>query len=300
LAFVLLAAATAQAAEIDLERIVSIESLIGDQLQYPTTPRDKNMPILPMIIGGHDTKIEEHPHHVGVILTIGDAHGLCGGSLIANNIVMTAAHCVDPLRNATGNFTIVAGINELKEINGTKHYKVKAQSIHPEYTGEIPKTGLPDDIALLLLEEEVEDSDRSRPIKINRGAKPEPGSKVTLSGHGRFHWYNNDLPAHIQETTMDVVKGDVCRQWFKDVPHDDARQLCVHSWTHSACQGDSGGALQQCEVDEESGDKECVAVGIVSFGFGLSCAPFPGIYTDVDFFADWIDDESKKLLDGDY
>jgi secreted trypsin-like serine protease len=98
------------------------------------------------IIGGKDAEIKEFPHQVSLRYIDGNKH-FCGGSIITNQHILTAAHCVKNLWPPYSNVKIHTGTSFSNSIIGCK-YKILLVHIHPGYTGQ-NETSFHNDIAVI-------------------------------------------------------------------------------------------------------------------------------------------------------
>lgn len=136
---------------------------------------------------------------------------------------------------------------------------------------------LANDIALLKLETPFEFSDKVAPIKLPFKGQETTGN-CTVTGWGTLSFFGQ--PSDIlQKVTVPVVPDDKCRESYgKDDIKDS--MICAGEAGKDSCQGDSGGPMR-------CGD---YLGGIVSWGQGCASPGFPGVYTQVSYFIDWINE----------
>ena len=67
--------------------------------------------------------------------------------------------------------------------------------------------------------------------------------------------------------------------------------LCAGEGSMDACQGDSGGPLI-CEHEQAGLPSQLVQCGIVSWGIGCGDPEYPGVYTELTYFLDWIEENA--------
>lgn len=99
------------------------------------------------IVGGVNANINEFPYQVS-LRTIADNHHFCGGSIISDRHILTAAHCVfGSIRPPYRNVRVYAGSSSSKSVNGSAHL-VKRIDVHPKYTGR-SESSMRNDVAVI-------------------------------------------------------------------------------------------------------------------------------------------------------
>jgi secreted trypsin-like serine protease len=225
---------------------------------------------------------------------------LCGGSLIAHNWVLTAAHCVDQSAAADGELRVRLGTSFIWSNQGVSH-KVELAVRHPNYN---PNT-FENDIALVRIartrrDEEgqaqtQQEGDARGPIDTIR--RYGSSARDTQLSNGQIFqatgWGDTAQSNAVRYSPrlLEVQVARMPQNLCASLPEYQGRikptMLCGTSPISDTCQGDSGGPMV---TRAGRPDNEAVAlVGIVSWGKG--CAEFgkPGVYTRVSFFNRWID-----------
>ena len=250
--------------------------------------------VKPHIIGGVEATIEEAPWQVGLMFFGAEnprsATG-CGGSVISAEWVVTAAHCVDFL-TSPGELQVTAGVTTLPDSDtaSVPRYAVERILIHPDWNA----TSYYADVALLKLATPLPvDGVTIAPISLPTFASwPAAGTTALITGWGNSRSQTDPayLPA-LRKADISVLAGpgeDACGQYpAYPAPsgYDPEVMLCAGKETPpliDACQGDSGGplAIQR--------DGQWWLAGITSWGIGCAEPGFPGIYTRVTAFTNWI------------
>uniref|UniRef100_A0A8C8IBY0 Peptidase S1 domain-containing protein n=1 Tax=Oncorhynchus tshawytscha TaxID=74940 RepID=A0A8C8IBY0_ONCTS len=230
------------------------------------------------IVGGKDAQKGSWPWIVYLLITDDRGCFSCGGSLLTEEWVLTAAHCVDPHDNPIPDrSSIRLGTHSLNE--PSVFYRSISRIVsHPQYQ----RLALLHDIALVKMSEKVSFSSLVKPMSLPKPSDAfGPRPKCFVAGWGDVG--NNGET--LQELKLPIVKQSTCKKKFPELTDN---MLCAGSMKkdEDSCQGDSGGPL----VCRSSG--EFVQVGIVSFGDINGCAlkGFPGVYTRVKRYMDFINE----------
>ncbi|XP_059060060.1 trypsin-3-like [Achroia grisella] len=213
------------------------------------------------IVGGVETDIEKRPYQVALIL---DNKYFCGGFIISENYVLTAAHCAEGI--APENVTMRIGSSWRR--NGTI-VPISEVWTHPEYG----QPTFDKDVAVLKTASPLEFNDRVQPVKLPPLGRPMVGSTdIDVSGWGRTQQGAPTIPERLMEVTIPVVNYYQC--FLSYYAYLTKNMFCAGNFFlggKGTCQGDSGGAAVQ--------DGYCV--GIVSFGRGCAQPLSPSVFANI-------------------
>uniref|UniRef100_A0A8C9QEH6 Peptidase S1 domain-containing protein n=1 Tax=Spermophilus dauricus TaxID=99837 RepID=A0A8C9QEH6_SPEDA len=223
------------------------------------------------IIGGHESKPHSRPYMAYLQFVAQGVQKKCGGFLIREDFVLTAAHCLGRPMNVT------LGAHNIEKQEKTQQViPVKRTLPHPDYDNQYYYN----DIMLLQLEKKAKLNAAVQPIKLPRGKdKVKPGKVCLVAGWGRVE-PNGKCSNTLQEVKLKVQKHQVCEQ----IKYNSTIQICVGDpkENKASFKGDSGGPLV-CNH---------VAQGIVSSGKKNGTPP--GVYTKVSRFLHWIKETMKR------
>ena len=263
-----------------------------------------------MIVGGTAAPDGKYPWQVRLYSNMDDTIGFCGGSIIAPQWVLTAGHCL------IDSDAVVVGYGSNDR---TKTKKIESEKIivHPGYIA-----GEKADLALVKLKQPIPDA---AAISFADAAKEQAlipaGATVTVTGWGAiwdFQAFQNavdvmagrksvsekklltneelEAPRKLHEVDIEVIDPKECKAVYESLQVPDFvvgdTEICATGPTggKDSCFGDSGGPLI---VADKGNDKGYTQVGIVSWGPQCGNPLFPGVYTRVSSFSDWIETNLK-------
>jgi secreted trypsin-like serine protease len=239
------------------------------------------------IVGGEPVPIVKHPWQVALLAdAVADnaKAQFCGGSMIADRWVVTAAHCVDGGTTAS-QVNVLSGSSSLA--CGSR-IKVTRIVVHQSWN-----PGTQDfDIALL----EVAKDLSGLPIKgltaANEAAHLVADASVTVSGWGTLAFGDSSGTTQLQAVSVPFVARDTCNKPVSYNGKITENMLCAGRATGGAdsCQGDSGGPA----TTAASNDRRLA--GIVSWGEGCAAPLKFGVYTRVARFSDWVKEKTGNAV----
>ncbi|XP_018580326.1 trypsin-1-like [Anoplophora glabripennis] len=248
------------------------------------------------IAGGDEAEPGQFPYQASVQLCIQDvcSHA-CGGAIISELAVLTAAHCITQAPDIA-RYEILVGVVDLRDDNPERHAaRVDYAIIHSGYTGE---NAAPHDIAIFKLSDPLIFNDMVQPINL-----PDPEDEIIerngfLSGWGSLTGTDVPImPDTLQFTEVPILEPDgkfkipfdECRDAFDEIlggresPLDFEANICTGPLTGgvSICAGDSGTPL--ADVRGET------LIGIATWTANPCGRPgAPSVYNKISFYADWI------------
>ncbi|NXS09866.1 OVCH2 protein, partial [Neodrepanis coruscans] len=162
---------------------------------------------------------------------------------------------------------------------------VKQYIIHPSFN----QTTMDSDIALLQLAEPLEFNDYVGPVCLPAEEEEvQPSRMCVVAGWGD-HEADKEKRKKLQQLEVPILPFDRCQRYYINLPSKVTQQMicagfALEEGKHS-CTGDSGGPLV-CPSEDDSGFY--TLHGITSWGLGHGSKIYPGVYTNVGFFVDWI------------
>ncbi|XP_049546658.1 collagenase-like [Anopheles darlingi] len=231
------------------------------------------------VVNGKPAKLGQFPYQARLTIHLpGGKRALCGGSLLSDEWVLTAGHCVQGAESVE----VHLGAIDFNDIsNDGRVVLVSERFFHHEKYNPI---FVRNDVALIQLPEKVKFSDRIQPIR--RATKQEDfaGREVVLSGWGLQN-DGGDVAKALQFATLKVISNSECAKTFGPFLIKESTVCARGDEKELPCSGDSGGPLVLTD--------DSTLVGVVSFGHASGCEHgLPGAFARVTSFNKWISEKT--------
>uniref|UniRef100_A0A452HXC6 chymotrypsin n=1 Tax=Gopherus agassizii TaxID=38772 RepID=A0A452HXC6_9SAUR len=225
------------------------------------------------IVNGEEAVPGSWPWQVSLqVRRVGNWH-FCGGSLVSQRWVVTAAHC-----GVTKSNVVVLGEHD-RSSSKEKVQKLAIQQVftHPQYDSSTVNN----DIALIKLATAAVLGSTVAPVCLAAaGEQYQSRQRCVTSGWGKTRYNALSTPSKLQQTVLPLLTNQECKNYWDGNILDS--MICAGAAGSSSCMGDSGGPL----VCKENGVWNLV--GIVSWGSSSCATTSPGVYARVSLLRSWI------------
>merc|ERR1712018_187705 len=214
------------------------------------------------IVGGHEAAHHEWPWQVALFI---DDAWFCGGSLISDEWVMTAAHCAD----GASYFDIMAGAHNVRA--SSEPHRIEITSFEGQTHPEWDSNSLYADIALVHLPEKVAFSEFIRPSCLPPASDANEqyvGQLTTPVGWGKNADNAGGITPDLNMVEdLPVITPAACADYYGSIIYSGI--MCIDSaGGKGVCNGDSGGTLN---IRQSEGGNKWTQVGVTSFVSSAGC-----------------------------
>ena len=235
-----------------------------------------------LIVGGTAASEDEFPWFVSPI-----GNGFCGGSLVAPNVVLTAAHCDTSF--TLGSTVLIGSIDRGSPSDGAVARTLIRRVMHPLYNQTSDEFAY--DLLLLELSSPVTTIE---PVAWNMNSNiPTAGTSVTVMGFGRTAFETGPVQFDLLKVDLEIMSDSQCLRRYGSNNLSPDIMLCAigtgDSVGGSACQGDSGGPLVMQAMNTTTGSTYALQVGVVSWGVRCGNTFFPGVYARPSGAVPWME-----------
>jgi len=233
------------------------------------------------IVGGHEAAHHEWPWQVALFI---DDAWFCGGSLISDEWVMTAAHCAD----GASYFDIMAGAHNVRA--SSEPHRIEITSFEGQTHPEWDSNSLYADIALVHLPEKVAFSEFIRPSCLPPASDANEqyvGQLTTPVGWGKNADNAGGITPDLNMVSdLPVINPEACADYYGSIIYSGI--MCIDSaGGKGVCNGDSGGTLN---IRQSEGGNKWTQVGVTSFVSSAGCeSGNPHGFSRVAEHLEWIE-----------
>ncbi|XP_076042405.1 chymotrypsin BI-like [Oratosquilla oratoria] len=228
------------------------------------------------IVGGTEATPHSYPWQVALFI---DSGFFCGGALISDEWVLTAAHCTD----GGNSIQVVLGAHNVQTYESSQVTMTSYNFFeHQNWISYL----LMNDIALIKLPKKVDFNSYIQPVCLPTRSEQGDlmvGKTVTASGWGKSSDSAGGITNKLRNVNLPVISNTECAYTYGGIVTDNI--LCTSgAGGKGTCSGDSGGPLNY----KSNGRAE--TRGVVSFGSSAGCElGYPAAFTRVTAYLDWIE-----------
>lgn len=249
------------------------------------------------IVGGRKSRPGEFPFQVRLNIRSRRGSGICGGIVLDENHILTAAHCVTGCVSHYLTTTTIdksevlatVGDHAIKAQDGEQDVEIERITPHEKYDA-CNFYANDNDIAIVKTSTKLNFRFTNDGYgSINRPCLPKnstlsykDGESVIVSGWGVTRENSGALSNILRFVSIPVVNNSKCQEVYGTRVTDSHVCAGFQAGGKDSCQGDSGGPLVRIV------DNKYELVGIVSFGYGCAQPGAFGVYTRVASYLDWI------------
>lgn len=194
------------------------------------------------IVGGFPIDISEVPYQIS--LRLSNSH-ICGGSILAAKVILTAAHCTINIQ--TNELTVKAGSNSSTKY-GAHIFVVIKKEEHPKFD----PTTMDYDFSILTLRSRIRFSSEMQPIPLPRTMykRYADDEMVLVSGWGALAETEQSTPEYLSAANVPIMNQPKCQKFYPSNKITE-RMICAGyvEGGIDSCQGDSGGGLVDFDAE---------------------------------------------------
>ncbi|EDW72950.1 uncharacterized protein Dwil_GK17276 [Drosophila willistoni] len=235
------------------------------------------------ITGGEIAERNQFPYQVGLLLYVNGGAAWCGGTLISDRWVVTAAHCTDSL---TTGVDVYLGAwdrsNNTEDGQQIVFVETKNVIVHEDWQADT----ITNDISLIKLPVPIKLNEHIQPAKLpvkSNTYNTYSGENGIASGWGLISDQATAVTDKLRYIDVPIMANSGCSPWYLGLV--GSTNICIKTTGGtSICSGDSGGPLVT---------KDGYLIGATSFGIAFGCeVGWPGVFTRVTSYLDWIEDKT--------
>ncbi|XP_037091811.1 chymotrypsinogen A-like [Pollicipes pollicipes] len=226
------------------------------------------------VVGGVQTEVNEYPWQAGLV-DPGQTRTWCGGSLINNRYVLTAAHCTSG--KTASQIQVLLGDHRISVVDGESRHTLSQIIQHPSYV----TAGKGYDYSLLKLSSPVTFNRRRAAVCLPTAGQTYAGATAIATGFGQLG-ASQAQATELQEVELPVKSDAQCRTVWNILT---STMICaggLPAGGKAVCMGDSGGPLVTLE------NSKYALIGVVSFGQPCALAGTPDVFARVTAVLPWI------------
>ncbi|KAJ6642449.1 Collagenase [Pseudolycoriella hygida] len=258
---------------------VGVFTIVSSSLLFERLPPTR-------IVNGFQANPGQFPHQALLEITLPQGKtGVCGGSLLSNEWVITAAHCALLAKS----FKISLGAQTFA--NPSEPGRViditTTKIVHSQYNPFL----LTNDLTLIKLSRKIEFTDRIQPVILPKSNDLFEGQDVIASGWGRQFTNAPHAAPELRWAPLHIISYDDCVKFYNTFVIRDTTICARGANKESVCSGDSGGPLV-LKSDNRT------LIGVTSFGHLSGCdLGIPQGFSRITSYTQWIEENTGIGID---